>query len=139
MNLARCRADEAYQFTVQSFVDAANRVLAEHDRSLLVETLRNAYDLGRNQTVPSFFDTSDVDQYPSPKKESLRMVKEAFFSVDYEARAALVLRDQCNLPYEEIASVLGQSLKEAKIRVTNARGVLRDKVAEILARMREGT
>jgi len=67
---------------------------------------------------------------PSPEhvllgREEVEVVERAMASLSEDKRAALLLRFDHGLPYEEIASTLGWSLSKAKVEVHRARLKLR--------------
>jgi RNA polymerase sigma factor (sigma-70 family) len=67
---------------------------------------------------------------PSPEhvllgREEMEVVERAMSSLSEDKRAALLLRFDHGLPYEEIASTLGWSLSKAKVEVHRARLKLR--------------
>lgn len=51
--------------------------------------------------------------------------KEALASLPEPFRAALILRDQMQLPYEEVAQILGKSLAATKVTIHRARKAFR--------------
>ncbi len=52
--------------------------------------------------------------------------------VSPDDRAALLLRDQCHLPLEQVAAVIGVSEREIRLTCLTARERLRMKVKELL-------
>lgn len=77
--------------------------------------------------------TQDTPEASIERKETLRQVGEALLRLPEDQRAAVVLRDVQDLPYEQIASVLGINLNTAKSRI--ARG--RKQLAAILKELRQ--
>ena len=64
------------------------------------------------------------------------MVRKALYSLPFDTKALLLLRDQLHLSYKGIAAVLHVPESKAKIRTTQARSELRQKIEEVLSRAR---
>lgn len=69
---------------------------------------------------------------PSPQQTSLAIVREALMRVSSDDRAVLLLRDQCHLPLDQVAAVMGVSGREIQRVCLTARERLRMKVKEQL-------
>ena len=66
-------------------------------------------------------DRSPGPQLQAESRESLTIVLEALQTLPEKDRAALLMRAQDGMPYEEIAAALGISLAAAKVKVHRAR------------------
>jgi len=128
-------ADEGLQ---ETFVRAHERLgtLEHRDRVLgwLLGIARNvSLELRRARRRDGSGDGPDGDRAsaaPSPEhvllgREEMEVVERAMASLSEDKRAALLLRFDHGLPYEEIASTLGWSLSKAKVEVHRARLKLR--------------
>lgn len=72
---------------------------------------------------------------PSPEaaligREAARVVERALGRLSEDRRAALLLRLDHDLAYDDIAAMLGWSLSKAKVEVHRARAVLREELAK---------
>lgn len=63
-------------------------------------------------------------------QEAARVISSALARLDEDRRAALLLRLDHGLAYEEIASLMGWSLAKVKIEIFRAREVLRESLRE---------
>jgi len=106
---------------------ARDRVAVATVRGYLFATLRNLFLQHlrqRRRRVP--LDDHTVDERPGPEehwsgRESLRCVLAALARLPEVDRAAVLMRADDGLPYEEIAAVLGISVACAKVKVHRAR------------------
>ena len=128
----------AYDITVSAFIDVLNGVpsaQALEGKSLLPLILRDI--LGKCRAVksaaapPMDMAAEDVGQ-----NQSLKIMQNALFALAFEDRTLLLLRDQAHLSYEDIAQIMGLSVKDAKFRMLHARNQFRDKITEILQSLR---
>ena len=138
--LTGCSRDEAFVLTVSVFTEVIRSFRSlrssQEDGFFLQELVRTL--IGQCLTVSStaVFDLSDFTALPASKKELLRIVKEALFSLSFESKCLLLLRDQWNLSYDAIAGILGLPAKEARTKIFQARILIRDQMKEILGRTR---
>lgn len=129
-----CDLDKAYEIAVSAFVSTIRSQPALRGKmSLLRMLIRFALDevyrfegiLSSEPVVPST---------GSPAKDEVRRaVREALLALPLEVRVHLVLRDQMNLPYEDIAAILKIPQHNAKTLVVRGRIQLRDKVRAIVS------
>lgn len=66
------------------------------------------------------------------KKEPLKIIREAFFQLSPADKVVLLLRDQCHLPFESLAAILGMEIPESRSVCLAARERFRAIVKEIL-------
>ena len=127
--------------TQETFARAFRRLetLREDDKHLpwLFGIARNVsleYRKARRVARDRFAGDDDIDAAPcggrSPEaqllgREAAKMVGRALEELSEERRAALLLRVDHGLSYEEIAAALGCSVAKAKVEVFRAREVLR--------------
>jgi RNA polymerase sigma-70 factor (ECF subfamily) len=120
----------AADITSETFVLAWGRradVRTETLRAYLLMIARNAYlkhQRDRKRQVP--LHDVHVDPAPSPEQRAdanlrLQRVREFLATLPEADRSAFVLRVQQDLPYAEIARVLGLSLSAAKVKVHRVR------------------
>ena len=70
----------------------------------------------------------------SPQKQGqLELIRKSLQGLDFDARALVLFRDQLRLPYRLAGMVLGIAENEARARTLRAKGMLREKIAEVLA------
>ena len=94
------------------------------------------------EAAPAGDDEADREDLstPSPEaallgREAARVVERALARLSEDRRAALLLRLDHDLAYDDIAAMLGWSLSKAKVEVHRARAVLREVEGD---RAREG-
>jgi DNA-directed RNA polymerase specialized sigma24 family protein len=72
------------------------------------------------------------DALPPQNRAQFELVKNGLQGLDFESRALVLLRDQLRLPYRLTGMVLGIAESEARSRTLRAKGMLREKIAEVL-------
>lgn len=127
------QAEECLQ---ETFVRAHGRLgsLRDRDRALswLLGIARNvSLELRRaRRWQPEELPAERACPAPSPEsvllgREEMAVVEQAMAALGEDRRAALLLRFDHGLPYEDIAAALGWSLSKAKVEVHRARLKLR--------------
>ena len=123
----RNTAEDIVSETFVRLLTKAPRIETRTALAYLLAVARNTYLTGqrkRRREVPL------PEQLPTPVRDpAVRLDEEARLEVVLQAlgdlpegeKAALLLRVDYELPYEEIASVLGTSVGAAKVRVHRAR------------------
>jgi len=123
-------SDEAKDITSETFVRAwarHNRIRTETLKAYLLAIARNVYlqhQRKRKREVALEETASDPAPGPEARVEAqlrLEQVRRALQTVAEVDRAAFILRVQHQLPYAEIARVLGLSLSAAKVKVHRVR------------------
>ena len=77
--------------------------------------------------------------FPAPTGPDLsgeqmsRLIKKAMFSLSFEQKCLLLLRDQQHFTYEDMAVILDKDLKEVRSQVLVARDTLRLQTESLLA------
>lgn len=123
--------DRAYDAVAQSFAgvlrgaDAGAPDLPARLFGALVARCRGA------RVIPSS-DEYGLEELAVARRRSLLMVRQALQSLPFDERVLLLLRDQARLPYATIAAVMRMESHQAKARTFQARGLLRDRIAEML-------
>ena len=123
----RSTAEDIVSETFVRLLVKAPRIETRTALAYLLAVARNTYLTGqrkRRREVPL------PEQLPTPARDPvvrlddqarLEVVLQALGSLPEGEKAALLLRVDYDLPYEEIASVLGTSVGAAKVRVHRAR------------------
>jgi len=121
---------EAEDITSETFVRAwagNTAIRTETLKAYLFTIARNVF-LGRQRKAGRQVTLEDVHPDPAPGPEKrveaqleLALVRQALQKVPEIDRAAFILRIQHELPYAEIARVLGVSLAAAKVKVHRVR------------------
>ena len=123
----RSTAEDIVSETFVRLLTKAPRIETRTALAYLLAVARNTYLTGqrkRRREVPL------PEQLPTPARDPvvrlddqarLEVVLQALGSLPEGEKAALLLRVDYDLPYEEIASVLGTSVGAAKVRVHRAR------------------
>ena len=120
----------AEDITSETFVRAwagAEDLRMETVKAYLITIARNLYLHQRRRSGRhTELDEALVDPSPSPeahaeRREEWRTVRMALERLPEVDRAALLMRADLDLPYEEIARALGLSLSAAKVKVHRAR------------------
>lgn len=126
--------DRVYEVTVSTFVGAIRAIPSMYGRTPF---LRKLFRLAITKTKdPKGILSANQDNFPSAspvKQQIYRIIKRALFSIPEDVRHVLLLRDQLNLPYEDISSVLELSEVEAQTKLVQARSQFREKVESMVA------
>lgn len=123
----RSRAEDLVSETFVRLLTRVPRIRTGTALAYLLAIARNAFlDGARSgrREVPLPDDLRAPGRDPADRMDDatrLRAVMEALRALPEGERAALLLRVDHGLPYEEIAAVLGISLTAAKVRVHRAR------------------
>lgn len=123
----RSRAEDLVSETFVRLLTKAPKVETQTALAYLLAIARNAFLDGarsRRREVPLPYDLRAPERDPADRIDDarrLREVMETLGALPEGERAALLLRVDHELPYEEIAGVLGISITAAKLRVHRAR------------------
>lgn len=121
---------EAEDITAETFVRAwtsKREIRTETVKAYLLTIARNLYLEQRRKAKPQVeLDDNQLDPQPGPEQRTedrlaLAATLAAIQTLPELDRVALILRAQHELPYAEIARVLGLSLAAAKVKVHRAR------------------
>ncbi|GEM_PF-7030951 len=105
--------ERAYQVTISAFVEILS--VPSRKEKFLPALARKTLTQSRKF------------QNPPPGKSSGGL-KSALLSLDFETRALLLLRDHTSLTYEEISRLLQISKKSVRIKIIQARELLKEKI-----------
>jgi len=131
-----CDWDAAYEIAADSFVEIFAEIKSSVEESLPVQLFTRVMDKCSNVKAIPLFDPVKFINAADPRKNLLRTAKEALIALSSDQKAMLLLRDQANLSYEEIASIVQVPFQDIKNRTWQARNNFRDKVEKILDRNR---
>jgi len=79
-----------------------------------------------------YVDDSDAPDEEYLKSELMKAVDRAITKLPEKQRMAVVLRRYENMPYDDIAKVLGLSVSAVKSQLFRARGILKEELANYL-------
>jgi DNA-directed RNA polymerase specialized sigma24 family protein len=130
--LTGCDKDSAYDLVTSALVQSLRSFPADSRTPFLVHCIREAIEKARRVPAVPAFEMTDHVELSRERKLSLKIVKQALFSLAFESRILLLLRDQMNLPYDGISEITGVSMKEARFQTVKARLQLRAAIEEIL-------
>jgi RNA polymerase sigma-70 factor (ECF subfamily) len=124
---------EAEDITSETFIRAwshNSKIRTETLKAYLLTIARNVY-LGQQRKRQNQVQLDDVHPDPAPGPDKvvesqleLLRVRQTLHSLQEIDRTAFVLRIQHELPYAEIARILGLSLSAAKVKVHRVRKML---------------
>jgi RNA polymerase sigma-70 factor (ECF subfamily) len=123
----RSAAEDIVSETFVRLLVRAPRIETRTALAYLLAVARNTYLTGRRRRrreVPLPAEILDPAQDPADSlddQERLEAVLQALGSLPEGERAALLLRIDHDLPYEDIASALGTSVGAVKVRIHRAR------------------
>jgi RNA polymerase sigma-70 factor (ECF subfamily) len=123
----RSLAEDLVSETFVRLLSRGPRIETQTALAYLMAIARNAYLNGqrrRSREVPLPEDVRSSEQDPAgllDDQAKLAAVIEALRGLPEGERAALLLRVDHDMPYEEIAAVLGTSVGACKVRVHRAR------------------
>jgi RNA polymerase sigma-70 factor (ECF subfamily) len=121
---------QAEDITSETFVrvfTSRDKIRTATVKAYLFAIVRNLHTDGRRWAKRGLELPAEIpDRSPGPhlqaeSRESLRIVLEALRALPEVDRAALLMRAQDGMPYEEIAAALGLSLAATKVKVHRAR------------------
>jgi RNA polymerase sigma-70 factor, ECF subfamily len=120
--------DEAEDLMQDTFV-RATRALGGYrggsPRAWLLAIARTTFLDAVRKRVPTPTDELPEDARPAPDTVEQLTVRAALHRLSEPHRTVLVLRDQLDLPYEEVAQTIGRSLGATKVLIHRARAAFR--------------
>ncbi|MFH1799396.1 MAG: sigma factor-like helix-turn-helix DNA-binding protein [Candidatus Omnitrophota bacterium] len=125
--------DKAYDVCAGSFAEAM-RVSPpwENEEAFLTTLVGIAVEESRvTKTIP-VSNELDLLELPDAEKGPLRIVLKALRTLDFDAKALVLLRDQLNLSYKQIATIMRSSESAAKSNVIQAHARLRKAIEDTL-------
>ena len=126
--------EQAFQITVSSFARTLRESIASGRQGISPEALfRHALEeCERTPPTGTPALTPFAASIPVARQASLKIVREALIRLPRQDKAVLLLRDQCHLPFDRIAAVLGIGASQAESACLAAREHLRASVKDVL-------
>lgn len=126
--------DTAYDICATSFAEALSKSSSsQQEEAFLARLIGIAVTKARaTRRIPAP-DTLELLDIPSAEKGPLRVVLKAFRALDFDEKVLILLRDQINLPYKNIALSMCVSESNAKQRTIQARIQFRGKLEETVS------
>ncbi|MFH1875424.1 MAG: sigma factor-like helix-turn-helix DNA-binding protein [Candidatus Omnitrophota bacterium] len=125
--------DKTYDICASSFAEAARvRSSLEHEEAFLITLIGIAIERSRAAKTIPVSNELGLLELPDAEKGPLRMVLKALRALDFDAKALVLLRDQLNLSYSEIAAIMRSSESTTRPKVTQARARLRKMIEDTL-------
>ncbi len=129
--------DTVYEICARSFAQAMGTTpFLEREDIFLTHVFRIAIENSRKIKVIPALDVLDLLEEADSEKESLYIVLKALQTLDFEAKTAILLRDQLNLSDNQISAIMRISVRQARRTIIQARMELREKIQVILDNMR---
>lgn len=126
--------DEAYNVCAESFAEAIRSAPPlEREEDFFSRLAGIAVAKSRLIKAIPVFSCFDILEVPEAEKGPLRIVLIALLGLDFESKAAVLLRDQLCFSYKEIAAIMQASESGIKHITIQARINLRRKVEEIIS------
>jgi DNA-directed RNA polymerase specialized sigma24 family protein len=126
--------DVAYEVCAESFAQAIRTAPPlEQEENFLTRLTGIAVAKSRNvKTIPDFegFDLLEVSE---TDKAPLRIVLSSLLKLDFDSKAAILLRSQLCFSYKDIASIMRTSESNARHMTTQAKILLRQKIEEMIS------
>ena len=130
--LSGCDPNTAYEITADSFAEALAEFKPAAKGDLSVSLFKRAIHKCRDAKAVLFFDPMKYVNAQLPKMNILRAAHNALVSLPFDQKAVLLLRDQANLTYGEIAAILNISLQDVKVSTGTVKNLFREKIEEQL-------
>ena len=125
LSLSCAGRQEAFEIVVSSLTDTLHSFssapgVSEFLRALFKTAIKTCRDL----PAPTGPDLSG--------EEMNRLIKKAMFSLSFDRKCLLLLRDQQHFSYEDIAVILNKAQKEVRSELLGARDALRLQMKDLL-------
>jgi DNA-directed RNA polymerase specialized sigma24 family protein len=133
LSFASFSREQAFEIAASSFVHTFSQMRRiSMDGAFLEELFRRALREFDGIIPAGNADLTAFGDFPPPKKESLKIVREALIRLSSEDKAVLLLRDQCHLSFERIAGILGTQPRQTRSACLASRERLREAVQALL-------
>ncbi len=134
-------AEDVFQETFTRFYESAQkeREMTNVPAFLLMIARNLCLNTKRDNKHAVAFDDAHllVEDHQPEKREMLRLIEMAMELLPAEIREPFVLREYDDLPYDEIADILGISAVAVRIRVHRARKRIREILEPYLVEMKD--
>jgi DNA-directed RNA polymerase specialized sigma24 family protein len=127
--------DKAYDIASSSFAEVLRAASHLEQKGVLLSRIAGIVVQKSRavKTIPVFDNTDFIDSAPEDK-ETLRILRTALQRLSFDLRALLLLREQVNLRYKDIAPIFRTSENNIRVQTTQARIQLRKIIVEVLNR-----
>ena len=133
MSLSSAGRERAFQTTVSSFAGVLRSFSsAPRDDDFRRALFRTAVAECRALPAPAAPDFSGDGSLPAQVRSGMRLLKQAVFSLSFDNKCLLLLRDGQHLAYEDMAAILQRPVKEIKLNVLSAREMLQVNMTKLL-------
>jgi DNA-directed RNA polymerase specialized sigma24 family protein len=136
LNLIGGDKNAAYDIAVASFVQASQNCSLDATDAFFCKLAAAALEKCRAAEVVPVADATDFRELPVEKRKILQITRNALYSLPFETKALLLLRDQLRLPYRVISTILKVPEKNVRVAMNSARADLRKQIEEILTHAR---
>jgi len=130
--LTGCDPNTAYEITADCFTETLAELKSNSKGDLSALLFKRAIHKCRGTNAALFFDPIQYIRAEESRKMILRAAKNALMSLPFDQRVILLLRDQANLSYGEIASIINISMQDIKIMAGMVKNQFREKIEEQL-------
>ncbi len=133
LSFAAFSREQAFEIASNSFTAAFQQMQRiPRDGFFLEGLFRQALKEFEGMIPGGRGDLSTIGDFPPPRKESLKIVREALIYLSPEDKAILLLRDQCHFSFERISGILGSQPRAIRSACLGARERLREAVQVVL-------
>ena len=133
LSYAPLSREQAFRITADSFIKSFQEDPPDpHDGYFLESVFRQAIKACEVHIPAGAPDVIPLENVPAPKEGSLKIVRKAVFHLSPGDKAIILLRDQCHLPFEHIAAVMGTDARQVRSACLASRERLREAMRHIL-------
>jgi DNA-directed RNA polymerase specialized sigma24 family protein len=125
--------DKTYDICAASFAEAMyGGSFSEPEEAVLTRMIGAAVEKSRvTKAIPTANEIESLD-LSDAEKGPLHLVLKALHALDFDAKALVLLRDQLNLSYRQIAAIVRNSESQTRSQVIQARIRLREIIEDTL-------
>ncbi|MBN1869196.1 MAG: sigma-70 family RNA polymerase sigma factor [Candidatus Omnitrophica bacterium] len=125
--------DKTYDICASSFAEAMRACSSpEREGIFLAKVIGIAVEKARAiKTIPVFKELEFLD-LPASEQGPLRLLIKAFWKLAFDDKALVLLREQLNLSYRQIAAVMRKTESDTRSEVNQARTRLREIIEDTL-------
>ena len=130
LQLSRGNRDKAYDVAASAFAETAQSPAS--DGKAFLALLHAVMKKSSTADLAPVSDEDDFKDLKPAERNNLLYIRRAIQSLSFGAQAAVLLRDQLNLSYREMAVIFHTSEDEIKNRTLRARKEIRTRLQETL-------
>lgn len=121
--------NRAYEIATSAFADAIQKSSsAKPTDSFLAAVAAKVIEKSRVAKAMPSSDEIQLTGIVAQEKGILRIVSQALQSLPFDEKALMLLRDQLNLPYRQMATIFHTDERTIQTRTTQARSQLRKRI-----------